>query len=1432
MALTKEQAQNLREQLRLLKPGNAGRYLYCAAGADGDPVLLVHRRVIPRTETRRLRQTARRKIFSRGTVECSDDRSHYVFRTSEPVDRMERHLRTFFGPSIPRLRRSRILSAVEVSEVEDTADAGEIRRRLEELHLSVRDNERHIYLQEDAVAGLSSQVEELEDKLFVRPATREKAAQDLAGAQASLTSLERKQQRLQAAIVEQEARLQRVMLRQADALGALEVAADDDLGDLEAEALASERAAGSAEQVVAELEQRQETLGDRLRARDLERHRRLAGGESTANLDDEVDVLLREQDELESELEAAREAARGAIRDHQIAQSRAATAQERWSSELVSWWEEAPPEAEILTALSPAERTLQRSVTIVGERRAAVAALRAEKDAEESEQTSLRVMLELLDQEHTGLAALSEQLVSEMESADPLKNTDGLEARLAEVEAQLQAISTERAEVESRQAAVGRDGLAMELAAAEDALTMARSHAATVRTERNSLLLHESEQARSEERALDAAAAESDVELAAANLEAVKAEEALGREKLTGLLSARRAVAEAHATLQIADMEVNQFDRIGSKIRAFRGKQGRAQIDEARGKLPEAKIAQEAARLAYADALAALEAAEAGHAAAEEDLYEQVGLAEQRAVAEVELAESEQIAAQAQLRVAEDDARVAALAAEVHGMQVQSLLDGFLEDCSPARRKAISLARDREKSTRAEAQVAAGALFDAEMRLEEHQDRLQDMVEGVSGPHAENPARMKAIQAALSELGALREAVHGARAAANEALDLAEEAGAKVKEQREQFVAEAVRRSDPAGVRLREAQQAHASALLDAEDAARRDAAAQERLTQASVAAADAQRARQVARSAHEAEAFITMNLSLVDRLQKFRDPETGAPRALDLEDEGDRALLDDELMADIEDFRSTLARRAAEMIGDGATAAELQATFQVVPNGLRPAAYRAEIEAFNKMEAAFTEEHESARDAALVAAARTRSDPEATARTLSDAIQALGLAPGVLDEHILQPLLADDPDRLEQIRLGSETLGRGSSVAEALSVLPGSTASALGSFFGAAAGIAGSVGALRDGSEGLAAAAEDDPVARKMRQEVLLKSASELAAAGVAIGELLLPVLKTGEAVRQLAIDTVEAAARQLKARYDGLLSEAARAAGSPLAGAFEESLSREEALCRKYKIQVGADAVDIAASIVGALGPGVAVQVAMELAAAGARFGGERKLAAEEIQQARLARQLLSAARRGDDAARTELFKHHPRYAKGLIAHMAINEQDPFALMYTRERGLADADIAASSEAIIRRYLLEGAEQALDLPDTSSERGKLRELIDTLAGPKRLDIIDPERLAQLQEGGVLAEKIVQNRQRAQRLLEPDSGLGAAERAALEGMVSDEDAVLEELSAQASAAMAAVTEQTVRLQATRRDHEARRRALAEVREAVLAIVSQLAQSM
>lgn len=1421
MALSKEQAQQLRDQLKQVKPGRAGRYLYCAAGADGDPVLLVHRRIIPRGEAQKLRRTAQRKLFSRGTVECSDDRTHYLFRTDEPVDRMERHLRTFFGAAVPKLKRSRILSAEALAD-DPTQPAETLEAALEALYQTQRETERLIQQQEDVLVACEARVEEVQSALLVRSSTRQEAAAARDEAADALALLRRELERQQEEIGRAESALERAMVREAGPS-----APAGSIREAEDAALAAERAAGTAEQVVADLERRQAELAGRLRSKELARRR-----EGSEQADAEESALHDEQAEIQGLLAEARRAARVAIRDHLLANSRAATALEQWSAEQQAWWAGPAPDDETLAELRRAEQRLKRAVDHQATRDAAAAALEAQVADIDAAVARAETERASLAAEQASLAALSEQLVVALEGAELLEDTSGLEARLAEVEARLEAVAAEQAT--AAQAATLEDErwpLLEQLVAAQAAQAAAREAADACRIERNALLLHDSEQTRSDGLREAARDSERAVAEAKARLEEARADEAVGDAQLAALTDARRAVADAHAALSVADLEAEQLRQTASKLRGLRGKDGRAEIDEARGRLPEAELAQRAARQAYEDALAQLAQVEQAHEQVGAALQEQIALAEATADEEAALAEAEQIAAQAQLRVAEDDARVAALAADVQAQRVAALLDAFSAQQSPARQKALQMAVAREERAQDAASDAASALFDAEMRLEQHQALLQELADDGRGAAGDDPAHMAKVQDALEALGALQETARACRAAAEETLSAADAAAEGVAKHRAQLLETAVRVGDPAGVALKDAQAAHEAALRDAADAAARDAAAQERLTMASVAAADAARARAVARGAHEAEALIVENLDVIDAIHQLRDPQTGESRTYDLEDPEQRnaaaKALSPEVLAQVDAFRAALARKAAQMIGDGATAEELQATFRSVPNGLRPAAYRTEVAAFEMMEAAFTEEHESTRDAALIEAAELRRDPVAQARSVSDAMEALGLSADAFRDQIVSPLLEEVPDRLEQGRLGAELLQSAVGVGETLALLPDDLAGPLSTMMGAAAALAGGIAAGRDIREGLEASQEVDPVSRKLRQDVLLDSVSELTSAGAALGGLLLPALGTAETARQLAMDLLEAGARKLKSRYDGILSEAARVAGSPLAGAFTESLAREEALCAKYRIQVAAGAGEIAAALVGMLpGAGAAVGVALELSASGARWSAERALGAKELAQARLARRLLADARRGDNAARTELFKHHPRYAKGLIAHMAFNEGDPFALMYTRERGLADGDIAASSEAIIRRYLLEAAEQPLDLPAADAQHGRLRTIVEALRRPKAVDVIDPAQLAQLQEGAALAAQLIDNRVRGQRLLD-DPETDEQTRAALGRLLAAEEQTLSELRQLAAEALKTISDQPAP-----DDDAARRRALAEARDAALSLVSQLARAL
>jgi hypothetical protein len=131
---------------------------------------------------------------------------------------------------------------------------------------------------------------------------------------------------------------------------------------------------------------------------------------------------------------------------------------------------------------------------------------------------------------------------------------------------------------------------------------------------------------------------------------------------------------------------------------------------------------------------------------------------------------------------------------------------------------------------------------------------------------------------------------------------------------------------------------------------------------------------------------------------------------------------------------------------------------------------------------------------------------------------------------------------------------------------------------------------------------------------------------------------------------------------------------------------------------------------------------------------------------QEGEKARELLQRAQAGDGKARAELFRFHPRYAKGILAIMAA-EGGALALKVLSTHGLSEAMIQKSSPKIVKRYLmkkfgeddtppswtgaLETAQSALQA--VSDKVQALDRLFDRLADHV-LARLDPNQMVQVQ--------------------------------------------------------------------------------------------------
>ncbi|MFT5679468.1 MAG: hypothetical protein ACI8RZ_000372 [Myxococcota bacterium] len=119
--MEKPVADELRARcLKARKSKKPHRFFYCQVSANGNPVLLVGRRLMP-TEIRDLRRNAQKKKFLTGVVQ--GEGSRLVFRAEEPGKRLILHLQRYFGKQVPLLKQALVLGLEDPLPEEDGGDS-------------------------------------------------------------------------------------------------------------------------------------------------------------------------------------------------------------------------------------------------------------------------------------------------------------------------------------------------------------------------------------------------------------------------------------------------------------------------------------------------------------------------------------------------------------------------------------------------------------------------------------------------------------------------------------------------------------------------------------------------------------------------------------------------------------------------------------------------------------------------------------------------------------------------------------------------------------------------------------------------------------------------------------------------------------------------------------------------------------------------------------------------------------------------------------------------------------------------------------------------------------------------------------------------------------------------------------------------------------
>lgn len=613
-----------------------------------------------------------------------------------------------------------------------------------------------------------------------------------------------------------------------------------------------------------------------------------------------------------------------------------------------------------------------------------------------------------------------------------------------------------------------------------------------------------------------------------------------------------------------------------------------------------------------------------------------------------------------------DGTQAAADSAERARQDAASALEAMIEQTpglSVLSLKADSLASE---ATEAAEQVLdlQEALTAAELALDE---KLADLDPKDLDPHA---------AAALAELSqsvtALREQIRTEAALA---------AGADARARAAQAsLAEAVAARpelEDARSRLSDAE----AALADADDAESR---AEDAVFEAEAACEDAARLALLAPALAEAREKLAAHAETLAALSKINPREAGRKDRKRIKEAGAESLLGD-LQAVLD-----------ALLAEGATLDDVRPLFDAVPSSWRPAALTEHMQWFQRLrdwEAAMDSAREAAKQQEEIEALLHGHDTD-SARQAKLALQEHYR---VYDEH-KPPEGIDVNDAAELLSLlkasAAEAARRGPTEDPALS-------------------------AEAQGIEGYDQA--QDPVLKRMRDERMLELAASLGEEGVGWLALLateVPGVALIFSGTNLAKELTQASLRIVKQVRTASLLHEAEEKDSVAVEALRQAKAREGLLAMHHSIQTVSAAFDVGTDVMVLTG-GITLPVAFAVKIGSSIVANKiEELAVTDKERSIIARaeEYREAALAGDPEAARKLFKYSKRYAKGMLAWLAISG-DEIAQKYAQMQGIPPEELEKTSPAVLQRYLLRASRELDEASETPSWLAKVqKKLMDIL--------------------------------------------------------------------------------------------------------------------
>ncbi|MCB9742221.1 MAG: hypothetical protein H6741_18675 [Alphaproteobacteria bacterium] len=212
-------------------------------------------------------------------------------------------------------------------------------------------------------------------------------------------------------------------------------------------------------------------------------------------------------------------------------------------------------------------------------------------------------------------------------------------------------------------------------------------------------------------------------------------------------------------------------------------------------------------------------------------------------------------------------------------------------------------------------------------------------------------------------------------------------------------------------------------------------------------------------------------------------------------------------------------------------------------------------------------------------------------------------------------------------------------------------------------------------------------------------------------------PGVGAADALVQTACEACRAVETWKAAFKDAEVHQQALDEGHRVEAAADHVQSRTKHLAGRKSAKAAANAIKLASHICTLAGVTAPVAVALSFASTGVKALTATGAKLFDITRAEEARAILLRAQAGDVDAREEIFRHHGRYATGLVALMA-EDGDPLALALCNNHGVTEAMIHKSSAIMLRRYLMKQLEET-DEPMTWTGLGeKVKSKLDTVGG------------------------------------------------------------------------------------------------------------------